>query len=810
MLSTGASFNGVLCGFPVFNAPPAAEQAVEGYEGGVFRPEHRAAGYAVVKRKGVGGVIQTSNHDAPWTLNPQSSPVSETSQPLMRKVPCGYKKRGNNPKPDMGPYTPYKYYLVESGFLASTPADTKQELEVYFVFNEPQRKAKTTRAAVPPTTKVDIVPPTLTDAPVDLGAASEITPDEFSEQVTGLVERLSLTEAATISDAPRPLVGAGQGAAGALGGALALKTEGNEHFRVGHYLPALALYSDAIEMLEGADEDATLGTILCNRSVAYLDARLPAAALVDAERARALGVGKAHFRLAEALSQLGCWKEALEAYAAALGNAQEGKNKLDVRGKIEELTRFNSKRVEVRATPADFAQKLLRAVPGTTLLLAPGRYMGPFDISFEVWIVGGGQPGDVVLDSTDGGKATLTVRCAGRVGLQSLDVRRTAGKDPALNQHALWVLSGAVTADKCTFTSKGGACVSVTNSGSSLVLRGGGASQGVAAGVIVSNSARVHAIKATVSDNEAAGFEVREKGELVLDNCDLCNNIRQGLMLWCLGTSARATRCRVNGHQHESAVTCQTGELTMTQCTVYNNGRWGITVDGGRAVVKRCTVRKQKLDGILVQESGSALLEDTTIHHNNGKGIFIGFDVHHPVTVRNNTIHHNAQEGIKNGVPGCAKVFIDGNKEWDNMRKMADRELAKLFCETMDQAIAESTKEGDKGMTQTAKQEKKAQHLEVRNRRWGTNVVKTGAAELQGLACFECGKAAPDEKTPLIPCGKCRFPSVGHGRDVRPDPSLGTLGGDSFLLLRSTSSWKATNTLPRKSTSRRSLRTPRP
>lgn len=128
MLSTGASFNGVLCGFPVFNAPPAAEQAVEGYEGGVFRPEHRAAGYAVVKRKGVGGVIQTSNHDAPWTLNPQSSPVSETSQPLMRKVPCGYKKRGNNPKPDMGPYTPYKYYLVESGFLASTPAGKKPKL----------------------------------------------------------------------------------------------------------------------------------------------------------------------------------------------------------------------------------------------------------------------------------------------------------------------------------------------------------------------------------------------------------------------------------------------------------------------------------------------------------------------------------------------------------------------------------------------------------------------------------------------------------------------------------------------------------
>ena len=36
----------------------------------------------------------------------------------MVKVPCGYKKRGTHPTPVMGPYTPYKYYLKEPGFLA--------------------------------------------------------------------------------------------------------------------------------------------------------------------------------------------------------------------------------------------------------------------------------------------------------------------------------------------------------------------------------------------------------------------------------------------------------------------------------------------------------------------------------------------------------------------------------------------------------------------------------------------------------------------------------------------------------------------
>ena len=78
-------------------------------------------------------------------------------------------------------------------------------------------------------------------------------------------------------------------------------------------------------------------------------------------------------------------------------------------------------------------------MPGSTLLLAPGKYMGPFEIRVEVRIVG---EGGVVLDSTDGvGGATLGVCCAGRVVLQSLDVRKTAGAPDTL---ALSVVSGQV------------------------------------------------------------------------------------------------------------------------------------------------------------------------------------------------------------------------------------------------------------------------------------------------------------------------------------------------------------------------------
>jgi len=174
----------------------------------------------------------------------------------------------------------------------------------------------------PPSTSQDAAPEA---ASSDSSESGETTPD--SEEVTGLVERLHLAGAASNSDGAARAAGSGDGGT-VVERAGALKTQGNGHFVAGAYHPALLRYSEAIEMLEGADEDATLGTILCNRSVAHLKSNRPGSALVDAQRARALGASKAPFRLAEALSALGLVGEALEAYGAALGKAQEGEDKV--------------------------------------------------------------------------------------------------------------------------------------------------------------------------------------------------------------------------------------------------------------------------------------------------------------------------------------------------------------------------------------------------------------------------------------------------------------------------------------------------
>jgi len=105
---------------PVFDNPPATEQALTGYQ---FDPEKRGTAYFVVTVKGVEGLIKTNKHSATWGLNAMGpANQSGTSQPPMRKVPCTCRPRELCTAPVIG-FTPYKFWLEESGFLASAADD---------------------------------------------------------------------------------------------------------------------------------------------------------------------------------------------------------------------------------------------------------------------------------------------------------------------------------------------------------------------------------------------------------------------------------------------------------------------------------------------------------------------------------------------------------------------------------------------------------------------------------------------------------------------------------------------------------------
>jgi len=147
------------------------------------------------------------------------------------------------------PILPGRYYkftleMPPVDFLVPGPASRSNRAP--FVLMHMRTKPEQTRVVVPePATAVDD-----THTPVDATAAGDLTagsdqdeitqerPESPEEQVTGLIEHLTLTGGGGTA-------GAGEGGETLVESAAALKTEGNRHFSGGDYLRALTLYSEA-------------------------------------------------------------------------------------------------------------------------------------------------------------------------------------------------------------------------------------------------------------------------------------------------------------------------------------------------------------------------------------------------------------------------------------------------------------------------------------------------------------------------------------------------------------------------------------
>ena len=220
---------------PRFDKMPTCPQLVPGWgDDGVFISATLGAA-CLIDKTGTDGVIKTDNSEAKVIFNPGGSSRRETNEvPGLHQTHCSFKPREGGPKKQFK-FTPYKFeltdFLVEGSgvYLVinmhrtwSTPpkADTEEQGAAATGFSPPAWTAARVTSAVvsqPSTgvavpelaTKVD-EPSTTTDAPPGTFGAAEITPDDFSEEVKGLVERFSGASISCDGGA-----GAGEGGGGA-------------------------------------------------------------------------------------------------------------------------------------------------------------------------------------------------------------------------------------------------------------------------------------------------------------------------------------------------------------------------------------------------------------------------------------------------------------------------------------------------------------------------------------------------------------------------------------------------------------------
>jgi hypothetical protein len=261
--------------------------------------------------------------------------------------------------------------------------------------------------------------------------------------------------------------------------------------------------------------------------------------------------------------------------------------------------------------------------------------------------------------------------------------------------------------------------------------------------------------------NAANGVEVRRGGSASLEDCSIFANGRQGIVVWNQAGAFEAIRCEIHSHNAESGIIVgenKPSEARFVECKIYSNDFAGVAVQTkGNARLVDCKI-SSNCEGVLIQQSGCAVVERCEVFGNRANGIFIGYDHVGTAEILNNSVHDNMFKGIILGNNRGEKYLrVEGNTEQRNcglppgMPSSATRQN----MDSMDQRkwAKRVRKHGGTDASPVPKAKPNSGFEEVFDSIRG----KTGLMSADAiLGCTFCGKKPEGGSKKLQKCSKCQ------------------------------------------------------
>lgn len=496
-----------------------------------------------------------------------------------------------------------------------------------------------------------------------------------------------------------------------------LRDNGNSAFQANHYEEAERMYSAAIEailpsaLLKVAhdDHDANLPLeqhggsfalwiLYSNRSMCFLKLGMLDLALKDALFAHTCApaeTSKPLLRCAQALEALGHREQAISILTETLADASfvdTTDTKL-----LDDLKKTLEARPILRVGPTriykTIAAAILFAPQDAEILVDAGVYTEPLVLLKSVTIQSVARKPDefVPLNHPAGGKGGLEwaeIRVANNHAVYAAAFGN--GNTPPRTPPRVRIVGfrivceapirrslQAVTADStiavvrgCSISCSSGPALAVVSSGGRLIADDSSVYDGAQGGILVDKEGSLSLRQVQVCYNAACGLELRAGGSACIEDCNFFANGRQGIMVWNSAGNLKATRCDVHTHAMESGIIVMDNvgsTAEFQECRIDSNAFAGVAVQtGGRASLLECKISGNN-DGVLIQDSGHAVVETCDVFENKSSGIFVGYDHTGKANIINNNIHDNMFKGIFLGVPGQSRrVCLEGNREHGN------------------------------------------------------------------------------------------------------------------------------------------------
>ncbi len=246
---------------------------------------------------------------------------------------------------------------------------------------------------------------------------------------------------------------------------------------------------------------------------------------------------------------------------------------------------------------ATIGDAIRQAIPGSRIVIRPGRYREKLVLDKPLEIVGEGGRGDVIIES---GSGTVLVLRADRASIRGLTVLRSEGIEEQ-DSYAVEIPQGELIIEDCDITSQASDCLVVKGHNSSAIVR-----------------------RCRIRDGRKVGARFEDGSRGTLDDCELTGNGEGGVVI-SEGADPLVRNCQISrGKKGAGVLVNAGGNGRFLDCKMEETAGNNVVLrTGARPTFRKCLIRAAAEMGIAIAEETGGLFIDCDIIENSKVGVLL-------------------------------------------------------------------------------------------------------------------------------------------------------------------------------------------
>jgi parallel beta-helix repeat protein len=230
------------------------------------------------------------------------------------------------------------------------------------------------------------------------------------------------------------------------------------------------------------------------------------------------------------------------------------------------------------------------AKDGAKILVKEVVYREGLVINKPVEIIGDGETSEIILEYSDGSCILMQTDYAKVKGLTICGQARLKSK----KDYAVDIPQGCLVLEDCDITSDSLACIGI---------------HGLTAKPRIS--------RCKIHDGKGSGIFVYEKGQGIIEDCDIFANTNSGIAIKEEGNPT-IRRCKIHNCNKSAGIYVnKNGQGMVEDCDIFSNTYSGVAIkEESNPTIRRCKIHDCKARGVFVNNKGQGIIEDCDIFAN--------------------------------------------------------------------------------------------------------------------------------------------------------------------------------------------------